>query len=148
MKKLILLLVFILTFTLSGCGRPPMDRGPEIARSDILFQHNKFRSIAEDDQLSYDPVLEQKAQAWAEWMANNNSMVHSHLSCDGSDFIMLGENIAMGYEDIDAVMDGWMNSTGHRQNILNRQFTHAGFGYAKLGDGTPFWCAQFGARGE
>lgn len=148
MKKFILLFAIIAAFTLSGCGRGPIDRGLQFARSDILLQHNKYRSMSDTNQLEYDPVLEERAQAWAEWMANHDNMIHSHLSVDGSDFMMLGENIAMGYDDIDAVMDGWMTSTGHRHNILNTNFTHAGFGYARLSDGSPYWCAQFGTRQE
>jgi uncharacterized protein YkwD len=147
MRNFMLLFLFIGLATLAGCGRGSIDRGQNISRSEILLQHNKFRSIADVDQMSHDSVLEQKAQAWAEYMAQHDNMVHSHLSMSG-DFVMLGENIAMGQEDIDDVMQAWMNSTGHRHNILNPEFTHAGFGYARMSDGSPYWCAQFGAKGE
>lgn len=150
MKNLIRLFVLVaVTLIISGCGgRGTLDRGSHIDRTEIMFEHNKYRAIANSDKmLKLDPVLEQKAQAWAEHMAERENMVHSHLTISG-DFIMLGENIAMGYEDIDAVMSGWMNSTGHRHNILNPQYTHAGFGYARFGDGTPYWCAQFGTIEE
>ena len=40
-----------------------------------------------------------------------------------------GENIAAGYSSPAAVVDGWMNSPGHRANILNKSFTHIGVGY-------------------
>jgi uncharacterized protein YkwD len=56
----------------------------------------------------------------------------------------MGENIAMGYSDIESVVDGWMNSPGHKRNILNPKFNKAGFGYAKTPDGPAYWCAQFG----
>jgi len=39
-----------------------------------------------------------------------------------------GENIAMGYSSPNATMVGWMNSPGHRANILNPKFTHLGVG--------------------
>ena len=42
----------------------------------------------------------------------------------------VGENIAVGYTDAEAVMNGWMNSSGHRANILNCDYTVIGIGYA------------------
>ena len=52
----------------------------------------------------------------------------------------VGENIARGYRSVEAVMNGWMNSTGHRSNILRAQYQDCGF--AKVGD---YWCAVFGS---
>ena len=45
-----------------------------------------------------------------------------------------GENIAMGYPTAEAVVDGWMNSEGHRANILNASFTEIGVGYVADGN--------------
>lgn len=42
-----------------------------------------------------------------------------------------GENIAQGYGSAQAVVDGWMNSPGHRANILNCDFNELGVGYAE-----------------
>jgi uncharacterized protein YkwD len=53
-----------------------------------------------------------------------------------------GENIAWGQPDSDAVMDDWMNSTGHRQNILNPNFTHLGVGVHDAAGG-PWWTQVF-----
>lgn len=132
----------------TGCSRNsgPLDLGPDISRSEIMLAHNKERSKNGVEQLQYDPVLEERAQKWAEKMAQNDSLVHSHLSMNGTSFWTMGENIAMGYPEIDSVVDGWMNSSGHRRNILNKKFTHAGFGYAKRPGGAAYWCAQFGGR--
>ena len=49
-----------------------------------------------------------------------------------------GENIAYGYASADAVMTGWMNSSGHRNNILNENYTHIGVGHYKQ-SGTSYW---------
>ncbi len=54
-----------------------------------------------------------------------------------------GENIARGQADAEAVMDSWMNSEGHRANILNCEFTRLGVG-AHFGDGGPWWTQDFG----
>jgi len=42
-----------------------------------------------------------------------------------------GENIAAGYLDAAAVMEGWLNSKGHRESLLNKEFTHLGVGVYK-----------------
>ena len=44
-------------------------------------------------------------------------------------YFTAGENIAAGYSTPEAVVNGWMNSSGHRANILNSSFTHIGVGY-------------------
>ena len=51
-----------------------------------------------------------------------------------------GENIAMGYRTPQAVVTGWMNSSGHRANILNSSYTKIGVGY--VADGS-YWTQQF-----
>ena len=51
-----------------------------------------------------------------------------------------GENIAKGYSTPKAVVDAWMNSTGHRANILNSSYTHIGVGYISSGH---YWTQLF-----
>lgn len=76
--------------------------------------------------------------------------VMSHTGSDGSNtgtrisrtgyrYRTYGENVAAGYGSADAVMTAWMNSSGHRANILNGNFTQIGVGLAYKSDGTPFW---------
>lgn len=140
MKKILLILLFLFV----GCSRGTIDTGDQISRSEILFQHNKERMINGNlKSLSRDLLLEDRAQKWAEVMAKRDSLTHSELEINGTKFIIMGENIAMGYNDIDSVVNGWMNSQGHRKNILNPKYNKAGFGYAKMPNGSPYWCAQF-----
>ncbi|MFA5527669.1 MAG: SafA/ExsA family spore coat assembly protein [Peptostreptococcales bacterium] len=54
-----------------------------------------------------------------------------------------GENIAYGQKSAAQVMEGWMNSSGHRANILNANFTQIGVGYAVKSNGTPYWTQMF-----
>jgi uncharacterized protein YkwD len=54
-----------------------------------------------------------------------------------------GENIARGQADAQAVMDSWMNSEGHRANILNCDYTRLGIG-VHTGPGGPWWTQDFG----
>lgn len=61
----------------------------------------------------------------------------------GIRFSSAGENIAYGQRSAAEVMNGWMNSSGHRQNILNANFTQIGVGYAVNANGTPYWTQMF-----
>lgn len=61
----------------------------------------------------------------------------------GITYTAAGENIAAGQETPEAVMEAWMNSPGHKENILNPIFTHIGVGYAEGGNYTHYWTQQF-----
>ncbi|MDR2109033.1 MAG: cell wall-binding repeat-containing protein [Coriobacteriales bacterium] len=54
-----------------------------------------------------------------------------------------GENIALGYPSPEAVVSAWMDSPGHRSNILNPSFTHIGVGHVVF-DGRSYWVQFFG----
>lgn len=64
------------------------------------------------------------------------------IKAAGYSFSAAAENIAKGYGSAAAVVDGWMNSSGHRANILNCTYTEIGVGYAKAGG--PYWTQDFG----
>lgn len=61
----------------------------------------------------------------------------------GISFRSAGENIAKGYSTPQAVVNGWMNSSGHRANILNANYTQIGVGYAAGGN---YWTQMFIAK--
>ena len=79
----------------------------------------------------------------------------SHTRPDGRDcftvfsfceisFYTCGENIAAGYPTPAAVVKGWMNSTGHKANILNTAFTKMGLGYSTGGgENCHYWAQEF-----
>lgn len=58
----------------------------------------------------------------------------------GISYKSAGENIAKGYTSPEAVVNGWMNSSGHRANILNASYTHIGVGYVASGH---YWTQMF-----
>ena len=58
----------------------------------------------------------------------------------GISYKTYGENIAQGYRTPQAVVTGWMNSSGHRSNILNASFTQIGVGYVANGN---YWTQMF-----
>jgi uncharacterized protein YkwD len=60
-----------------------------------------------------------------------------------------GENIAAGYGSPEAVMQAWMNSEGHRGNILNRGYAEIGVGYySGAGKFPSYWVQDFGVRSD
>lgn len=59
----------------------------------------------------------------------------------GISYKTAGENIAKGQKTPEAVVNAWMNSEGHRANILNPNYTQMGLGYTA--DGTVYWCQMF-----
>lgn len=58
----------------------------------------------------------------------------------GLSYRTAGENIAKGYASPQAVVNGWMNSSGHRANILNASYTQIGVGYVAQGN---YWTQMF-----
>ena len=64
----------------------------------------------------------------------------------GIRYMAAGENIAMGQQTPASVMNSWMNSPGHRANILSKNFTEIGVGVAKSKSGTIYWTQQFIGR--
>ncbi len=61
----------------------------------------------------------------------------------GIRFSSAGENIAYGQRTPAEVMKGWMNSPGHRANILSPSYTHIGVGLAKTSSGVNYWTQMF-----
>ena len=61
----------------------------------------------------------------------------------GINYRSAGENIAAGQTTAESVMKAWMNSPGHKKNILSPNFTHIGVGYAKGGSYGHYWTQQF-----
>ena len=58
----------------------------------------------------------------------------------GISYRTAGENIAMGQRTPEEVVNAWMNSEGHRANILNASFTQIGMGYVAEGN---YWTQMF-----
>ncbi len=65
------------------------------------------------------------------------------LTENGISFQSSGENIAWGQSSPEEVMNGWMNSSGHRANILNPDFKKIGVGFYQNQAGRKFWTQLF-----
>lgn len=115
---------------------------------------NAEREAAGCAPLAVDERLRTAARGHSHDMAANDYF--SHTSLDGrtpSDRAReagypggVGENIAYGYRTPEDVMRGWMNSDGHRRNILSCRYTVIGVGLAYDERGRPYWTQKFGTR--
>lgn len=102
--------------------------------------------------LKHNWQLSRVARYKSEDMKNRGYFSHTSPTY-GSPFKMMsdfrikysaaGENIAMGQRTAQDVVRGWMNSSGHRANILNKNFTEIGVGYAKNSSGRTYWTQMF-----
>ena len=116
---------------------------PNDHNSKLLKLHNYQRELKGRTGFSLDVDLIMYAQKHAEWMAKKNNLKHSDIGVLMGKWHAAGENIAWGQEDEEEVTKGWMNSSGHRANILNRNFSKVGLGVAPAKDGSLYWCTVF-----
>ena len=73
----------------------------------------------------------------------NGTSCFSILKEYGISYRSAGENIAYGQRSPEEVVNAWMNSEGHRANILNKDFTTIGIGYYQAPNGTKYWSQLF-----
>ncbi|MFH9401118.1 sigma-70 family RNA polymerase sigma factor [Streptomyces sp. NPDC017638] len=115
---------------------------------------NKERAAAGCGPVTEDPQLERAAQGHSDDMAARGFFDHANpdgagpgerVTAAGYRWSTYGENIARGQQSPQAVMDSWMNSPGHRANILNCSFRNIGVGVHN-GSGGPWWTQDFGAK--
>ncbi|CQR46253.1 Cysteine-rich secretory protein family protein [Paraliobacillus sp. PM-2] len=109
---------------------------------EVVSYTNMEREKQGLSKLTIDSKLSEVAWYKSKDMQVNNYFSHTSPTY-GSPFDMMrefgvsytaaGENIAMGYPDAKSVVNGWMNSEGHRKNILNENYTHIGVGFVKDG---------------
>lgn len=126
---------------------PPAPTNPNQYVNELLAAHNKERKARGAGRLRLQTSLLTAAQNHAQWMSDNQKMSHTgenrssvgtRVRNSGYNAMSVGENIAAGYSTVESVMRGWMNSSGHRSNILRKQYIDCGF--AKVG---RYWCAVF-----
>lgn len=115
---------------------------------DILIDlHNDARVnrwLWKSKPLAKNHLLMKYAQKWANKMAVENRLYHSNMR----DIMKLGfngvaENIAYGQNSPESVMKTWLNSPGHRSNILNSNMKEIGCGMSISQQGRLYWCVCF-----
>jgi uncharacterized YkwD family protein len=113
---------------------------------------NEERAAAGRNPLFLDESLFRIAQIKSLDMAENNYFDHisptnggpeNMYRSQGVNFLKMGENIALGYLTPETVIKGWMNSPGHKANMLDPEYTHIGVGLAYNSNGVPLWTQMF-----
>lgn len=131
-------------------AQPPQQPGNKTPEQAVLELVNDQRAAKGCKALVIDDRITTAAQGHSTDMANKGYFNHTSEP-EGTSFAQRmknagypkpgGENIAMGYPTPAAVMDGWMKSQGHRENILNCEFTAMGVGLDTRGN---YWTQNFG----
>ena len=128
---------------------------PDIDNTVLSYENEVIRLVNEQraknglKELQADWELSRVARFKSQDMKDNNYFSHTS-PVYGSPFEMIknfgisyrsaGENIAKGQRTPQAVVNAWMNSSGHRANILNSTYTKIGVGYVADGN---FWTQMF-----
>ena len=121
---------------------------------EVVRLTNVQRKKAGRSELLLNDKLCAAAQFQADDMQKQNYFAHqrsggpdlgARVERTGYNFRTVGENIAMGQPTAAVVMNSWMNSPGHRANILNPDFREIGVAFTKDPKGRILWVQVFGA---
>ncbi|MGW0659048.1 CAP domain-containing protein [Streptodolium elevatio] len=138
--------------------RPPSTAAPSGSKADqyaseVVRLANVERAKNGCGPLSEDPELKAAALGHSQDMAARDYFSHTgqdgrsagdRITAAGYSWSTWGENIARGQQTPESVMEAWMNSPGHRANILNCSFKDLGVG-VHIASGGPWWTQNFAA---
>ena len=107
--------------------------------------------------LAYNAQLDRMAGIQAGNMAYFQKMAHvipeaklptlvDRARSVGYPYATIAENVALGYPTPAMVVEGWMNSRGHRENILDRNVVETGIAVRRSREGGLYYCQVFGRR--
>ncbi len=144
-RSLVVLSILLVTIKVSSFSLLEFAPGaPVIASaitpSSVLELTNQSRANAGLSALTYNTTLEQAAQAKAEDMLARQYFAHNtpdgktpwtFFDAVGYAYLSAGENLAVHFTDVEPLQEAWMNSPGHKANILNSNFKEMGVGIVK-----------------
>ena len=128
---------------------PSVDSAVTAYEQEVIRLVNEIRVKNGLKELTHDWQVSRVARIKSQDMKDNKYFAHNSpvygtpfqmLKSFGISYRSAGENIAKGYATPQAVVNGWMNSSGHRANILNANYTHIGVGYVSAGN---YWTQMF-----
>lgn len=135
---------------------PPFTPPPEVLAEEahVLSLVNQIRRAQGIREVTHNAALHRAARLHSEDMADRGFI--SHTGSNGSHpgqrireqgylYRTFGENVASGQRTPESVMNAWMNSPGHRANILQPGFCELGVGLAYR-NSTPYWTQKFACR--
>jgi uncharacterized protein YkwD len=148
------------TVTVTGCTGTEVIL--DVNEKTMLDLHNKQRATKQLKALCVHPDLQKAAEAHSQDMIDKDYFAHDsqngttfaqRIEREGYNYRTAGENIAWGSGPLgspDNTFKNWMNSTGHKRNIMNAGFREVGIGAAtgtyKTYSNATMWTADFGAR--
>jgi Cysteine-rich secretory protein family len=103
---------------------------------------NSFRAQHKLPPLKPSTPLSAAARGRAADMAQRGSLDHDGFYQRMSGYSRAAENVAYGCNDADCTYRMWVNSSGHRQNMLMSGLTHYGLGSAKAANGRRYWALE------
>lgn len=114
---------------------------PPLKQVSSLVEAARYHAadMAQDNYFNHDSYDKNSSQP----VCNTWARISEYYS---SDWLALAENIAAGQPNPEVVMQGWMNSSGHRSNILSVETWEIGVGYASGGPYSHYWVQDFGRR--
>lgn len=118
----------------AGAAEQPSEVEIREVEAEIVAYTNEQRKRYGLQPLEVDPGLLESARKHTQWMTNTRQLVHGRG---------VAENIAMGQNSSRQAVQAWMNSSGHRANILNPRHRRIGVAGFTTSNGTCYWCQQF-----
>jgi uncharacterized protein YkwD len=136
-------------------GTPPAAGAPSEIEADVIRLTNEARARNGLAPLRASGQLIQASRLQVVQMVEHSMFSHTvprgrypeledRLKAASYPYLLAAENIGWNSPTPEAVVAGWMNSAGHRTNILNAQFTEMGAAMARNQRGEPYWVQVFG----
>lgn len=148
------------TVTVTGCTNTPVEL--DANEKAMLDLHNKQRASKGLKTLCIHPALQKAAEKHSQDMIDKDYFAHNsqdgttfaqRIKREGYNYRTAGENIAWGSGNLGSpenIFKNWMNSSGHKANILKSGYREVGIGAVngtyKSYSNTTMWTADFGAR--
>lgn len=143
----VLAMMLIFSLPANAVGPAGLDTNA-VDTNTVVAQCNSARNANGVLPLSESETLSKAAAQRAKEAATQRS----HIRPDGTPYYTtataalnpyVGENLAGGSYTSETVVTAWMNSTGHRENILDNRYHYIGVGYYVSETGTIYWCELF-----
>lgn len=116
-----------------------------LSDTEIVSAINAVRAANGAPAWTYNPRLEDAARSQARLMAQKNTMSHDlgvtlRQRVTAAGYLgAVGENVGKGYTTLPAVIQGWMDSSGHRGTLLSSRFTEFGLAVSRGPGGKLYW---------
>lgn len=135
---------------------PAKEDGTASASTDeemaVVERTNDERKKAGLSPLKISPRLAKAARVHSANMARTGELTHDRMqervAEAGYNYLAIAENVAWNQQSPAEVLKSWMQSAGHRANIVNREYTEIGVGIARDKENSPYYTQIFGRPGE